>query len=272
MSLPLLPLSSPMFRLPLTMPRDLLSVFDGLRYSFVSIDICYLRVTNTATRIHEELSVSNKAELSAAYALLLPSVFADCWLLTDALTRAAALVQRLPRHGNSDAFRSLIEAVRPVRQARNQLQHLDQKIGSLAANGLPVWGDVSWVVGDITKRQAYFYSARASSLREGDESGARIREGITDGVSHLALTLTAFERDRARPGSEVDLDLSNIVGVCRPAVAELEDRVRAFGRAEAAGSDLLLRLETAIETSEVGVHTYQVRSVEVVRCLSSHDV
>jgi hypothetical protein len=73
----------------------------------------------------------------------------NAWAIVDAAQRL-----RGPKHG--PAVTSLLRSLAPVEPFRHVVQHLDQKIPRLLADGQPVWGSLSW---------AYVEGAQASMIR-----------------------------------------------------------------------------------------------------------
>ena len=117
-----------------------LRCLDGLHYSFELIDYYYSSLYGTCCEIPDNKSTVTKA-LSA------------CWGFIDVLHRIREIAQSVPSLSvKHQEMRAFLSSTSLAENYRHYIQHLRNEITNDPPNTFPVWGALSWVDKDNSKR------------------------------------------------------------------------------------------------------------------------
>ena len=130
---------SPLRRLPPELNRKQALFFDGIRYSIEMADLAHTRLL----QILHDLAV-NRDNLQRGQLPFVPA-FLDAWSMVDSIHRLRGLVSQAPgikqKSTGAQVFRTQTKVIEDL---RNSVQHLNTQIHTIADQGLPVWGVLSW--------------------------------------------------------------------------------------------------------------------------------
>lgn len=201
--------------------------FDGIRVAIEMADRAY-------DRLAKSLQNAAVKELPDYELLqLVPVCFLDAWSIIDSVNRLRVLLNRLPEFKkNAHSLQIFLRKTEAVEDLRNTVQHLDTEIDNLAANDLPVWGDLRWLV----LLDATVGKFKVGLLVSGTQFGALHAMPNLAGIEMYAavdhITL-------ASGGKEVDL--SNVMRAMAKFVGKLEGVLTPqFKQHEPAPSDYLI--------------------------------
>jgi len=72
-------------------------------------------------------------------------ILLDAWSLVDVLNRLRVMVESMPGlKKSSPGVKSLLQALGPLEDLRNAVQHLSGEVHTIADSGHPIWGSLSW--------------------------------------------------------------------------------------------------------------------------------
>jgi hypothetical protein len=178
---------SPLHRLPLGYPVQLVQMLDGIRYAIAMADLSYVRLTQTlATAFHESETRPSTYRIAAA-------AFLDAWSMIDSMNRLGKLLRDTV---TKDAVREVevfLETVRSVRELRNSFQHAEERVRNAPPFPMPgvppLWGTI-----ECLAPSADWRSAKSLSITPGNRTFQWAGSEIvgcpypTAPVDHIALT------------------------------------------------------------------------------------
>lgn len=161
------------------------------------------------------------------------TILGAAWGIVDASHRLRLLVGALPGLTHNPPYESFMRALRPVENLRHGLQHLDERIASLAAENSPVWGYLTWLE-PIPENKILSRLMVPGSIAEGMSLSVinPIGKEIHAPFDHLHLN--AFEQE---------LNLSALRRSCQTFVSRLERAARVAFEALQEGETSRIRLE-----------------------------
>lgn len=127
---------SALTHLPQSMPVAEVMQLDAMRYAAEMVELSFTRLCEGLTAIVGENDEQKHRQLSV-------QVLTDAWAVIDSADRLRSLV-RTSKLFDEDDKASFDTSMKPIRDLRNTVQHLDGKIASLAARKWPVWGSLRW--------------------------------------------------------------------------------------------------------------------------------
>jgi hypothetical protein len=127
---------SPLKRLPDGLDQRQRMLIDGIRYSIGMAELAYIRLQAMLFYISAQGNTS-----SANFA----SVFADVWLIVDAVSRLRRLVNALPGGDTHETTQLFCRDTDILRLLRNRVQHMDERVADLVNLQEPAWGYITWV-------------------------------------------------------------------------------------------------------------------------------
>jgi hypothetical protein len=201
--------------------------FDGIRVAVEMAGHAYDRLAKSLQRA----AVADIPDQEAIQ--LVPLCFLDAWAIIDSVNRLRVLLNRLPQFKkNAHSLQIFLRKTGVVEDLRNTVQHLDTEIDKLSANGLSVWGDLTWLV---------LLDATVGKFKVG-----LLVSGTQFGASHAMPNLAGVEMHEAvdhitlaADGKEVDL--SNVMRAMTTFVEKLEEVLTPqFKQHESAPSDYLI--------------------------------
>jgi hypothetical protein len=145
--------TSPLHVMPDNLNVTQMLVLDGISTSIDAINIAYRDLQAELLEFNRTMDQHRPP----GRALTVPAVM-NAWAIIDAAHRLRLLVPRLRGLKHGPAVTSFLKSVAPTEPFRHVVQHLDEKIGKLVADGQPVWGSLSW---------AYIDGAHAKTIRIG---------------------------------------------------------------------------------------------------------
>ncbi len=133
----LIPEESPLRTLPLTLSRNQILIFDGIRYATEMTVISYDRLYNQLQAIcGQEVTPLTSKEISSA--------LLDAWSIIDSVHRFHDLIQSLPGLEKKYWQRLLTNRLADALTLRDRVQHQLQFLNELINSHGQMWGYLSW--------------------------------------------------------------------------------------------------------------------------------
>lgn len=156
---PLLDSQSALSNIRNDLNKKQLVFFDGIRSSVQMLDLAYRRLVDDLLWLSQNGSPFGEHMVSA---------FGDAWAIVDSGHRLRLLLEDIPNfRQNAPEHQLIIRTLRPLKELRDDLQHLDSELNKWMDPSEPfpgVWGQLSWIVweeaaGAWTQNFAYWGSA-----------------------------------------------------------------------------------------------------------------
>jgi len=226
----LVPLDSPLRRLPIGLDRQQTLFIDGLRISAEILDLAYSRLIQTLFRLAEPDCTKEERAIGII------SAVGDAWSIVDSTHRIRRLLRRMPRvKKKGPALQVFFRATFDADALRHVIQHLDEKVTGILALGAPVWGTLQWLV--LLDRKTFLM--RTSTIAPGTAFDAEhpvqnpAGKTMRATVDHVILTANG-----------VSIDLSDVFYEVKKMVGRMESTLaNRFSNLPAYGADLLTTLE-----------------------------
>ncbi|MBM3317255.1 hypothetical protein FJY69_04385 [candidate division WOR-3 bacterium] len=130
---------SPFRRLRADLQPDQAAFLDGVRIAAEMLDVAYGRLSELLWAATQSFDDKDLAVPTAPILL-------DAWAIVDAVHRLRLLLDHTPGLKKSDSsYKLFIRKTKAATQFRGTIQHLNEWLQNMAANGWPVWGTIAWV-------------------------------------------------------------------------------------------------------------------------------
>lgn len=157
----LVPVESPLRRVPVELDRRTILFLDGIRYSFHIFDL-------TCNRLTESLRTLSGKQPSELIADRISAAIADAWTLIDVTHRLRELLSQAPRlKKNLPELQAFLRSTEAVEGLRHFNQHFRTEIDKFSSVGAPLWGSLSWVYTDIDSGENSCYIVAPGTFFEG---------------------------------------------------------------------------------------------------------
>lgn len=138
--MPLVPLDSPLRRIPTTVERRDVLFLDGIRYCFEAFELTSLRL---AQGLH---SMGHRDDSAMPLGPQIVELTTDAWTMIDVVHRLRELLQQVPKlKKNTPELQLFIRKTESIEKMRHYFQHFRTEISSFAERGMPLWGTLSWI-------------------------------------------------------------------------------------------------------------------------------
>jgi len=138
----LVPLDSPIRKVPTTLKRRDVLYLDGIRYCFEAFELISLRLART---LH---TIGQRDDNADPLAPQIVEATTDAWSVIDITHRLRELLQQAPKLKKNDPQLQLfLRRSGSVEELRHYFQHCRTEIHSFAERGMPLWGTLSWIFG-----------------------------------------------------------------------------------------------------------------------------
>jgi hypothetical protein len=136
----LVPMDSPLRRIPTTVERRDVLFLDGIRYCFEAFELTSLRLA------HGLHSMGQRDDTSPPLGPKIVEVTTDAWTMIDVVHRLRELLQQVPKlKKNEPELQLFIRKTESIEDLRHYFQHFRTEIDLFAERGMPLWGTLSWI-------------------------------------------------------------------------------------------------------------------------------
>lgn len=157
----LVPVESPLRRVPIELDRKTVLFLDGIRYCFHIFDLTSIRITES----HRSLSCEQASDLLANR---IATAIADAWTLIDVTHRLRKLLSQAPRlKKNSPDLQVFLRSTEAVEGLRHFYQHFRTEIDRFVSVGAQIWGAFSWIHTDPASGENSLYIAAPGTFFKG---------------------------------------------------------------------------------------------------------
>jgi hypothetical protein len=135
----LIPLESPLRRLPAALPPRQLLHFDAIRTACEISETAYTRLHFSAKRIATETLTREQLRT------IISEILCDAWTIVDSTHRLSKLVPTIPGFKKkASSVQLFMRRTVAVEVFRHAIQHLDKQLDALATARNSVWGTIRW--------------------------------------------------------------------------------------------------------------------------------
>jgi len=135
----LVPIDSPLRRVPKTVERRTVLFLDGIRYSIESYELAWTRLAQTLDSLNRS---TNDADLGP----LIVAATSDAWAMVDSAHRLLRLLNHAPKMKKKEPELQLFRrGTKEIEDLRNFFQHLGSEIAKFLKRSRPLLGTIKWV-------------------------------------------------------------------------------------------------------------------------------
>jgi hypothetical protein len=148
----LVPIDSPLRRVPKSVDRRVVLFLDGIRYSIECYELAWTRLERSLD------TLSHLADDAKDFTPLIVAATSDAWTMVDSANRLLTLLDQAPKLKKKEPelqlFRRRTEVIEDL---RNFFQHLGSEIASFSKRKKPLLGTIKWVTaqGDPNDRNLH---------------------------------------------------------------------------------------------------------------------
>jgi hypothetical protein len=135
----LLSQTSPLRRLPKSLPHKQVLFFDGLRFAAEMTALSHWRLVQVLAGLSMVTDQRTDRDPATIAAML------DAWSMVDSVHRFRELLHHMPGiKRKSPSYQTFRRSTASVEALRNAIQHLRTEIDQLLVTDSPVWGSLGW--------------------------------------------------------------------------------------------------------------------------------